>query len=454
MSYDLMILGGGPGGYTAAIAAAHEGLKVLLVEKENLGGVCLNKGCIPTKSLLKSAEIYHSSVNCAKFGVNCNNVSYDIDAIFGRKNEVVGRLVEGVKKLVDKAGVEVVYGTARFIDGNSVCVGNSEYRANKILLATGGKVVLPPIKGVEFALSSDDVLAGKVKGEKIVIIGGGVIGVEFATFFKKLGKQVTIIELAERILPSFERDVSVNMNMCLKKFGVEIFVGSTVEEISSTSVKYILRGKECFADFDSLIICTGRKADTAELGLENTKVKFDRFGVYVDEYQRTADESIFAIGDVVAHNIQLAHNASAEAEIAVKNLVGDNLVSKPKFIPACVYTSPEIATAGLNEETAKAEGYDIDVGKFLMGANGKAVLSGEDRGFVKVIFDKKTSKILGVSLLCEHATDIIGAITTLVEIGATRQDILQSVYPHPTICEAFYEAVLDSEGKAIHMIKR
>lgn len=454
MSYDLMVLGGGPGGYTAAIAACHDGLKVLLIERESLGGVCLNKGCIPTKSLLKSAEICHTSRNSEIFGIKCENVTYDMDAIYKRKNDVVGKLVEGVKKLVEKAGVEVVYGEAKFVNNHCVKVADVEYCADKIVLATGGGVALPPIKGVEFALSSDSVLAGDVKGERIVIIGGGVIGAEFATFYKKLGKQVFIIEAADRILPSFERDVSLNMNMILKKLGVETFAGAAVEEILPSLVKYSFRGKECELEFDSIIICTGRKPDAFGLGLENTKVKYDRYGVYVDKYQQTDDEAIFAIGDVVAHNIQLAHNAAAEAEIVVHNLISNEKKQKPCFIPACVYTSPEIATVGINEDTAKAQGIEVEVGKFLMGANGKAVLSGEDRGFVKVVFDKKTTKLIGVSLLSEHATDIIGAITTLVENGTLRQDILNSVYPHPTICEAFYEAVQDSVGKAIHMIKR
>ncbi|MEG1986219.1 MAG: dihydrolipoyl dehydrogenase [Clostridia bacterium] len=454
MKYDLIILGGGPAGYTGAIKAAKEGLSVLLIERERLGGVCLNKGCIPTKTLLKCADIYYSSVNSEKFGVNFSEVSYDINAFFVRKNDIVNKLVDGVSKLVAAAGVTVIFGDARLTGSQTVAVGSDVFQANHIMLATGGSAVLPPIKGIQYALNSDDVLNGIVNGEKVVIVGGGVIGVEFATFFKKIGKQVTIIELADRILPLLDRDISLNLTMCLKKLGIEIFVGAGVSEICDKSVKFSVREREQEIPYDSIIVCTGRRANTLGLGLENTKVKFDKTGVFTNEFRHTDDEFIYAVGDLVSGNIQLAHNASADAEVVVHNILNGDTKVKPKFVPSCIYTSPEAAIVGLNEAEAVAQGIEVEFGKFPMAANGKAVLDGEDKGFIKVLFNKTTQKLLGVSLLSERATDIIGAITTLVELGVSRDEILNSIYPHPTIVEAFYEATLDSVGKAVHILSR
>jgi Pyruvate/2-oxoglutarate dehydrogenase complex, dihydrolipoamide dehydrogenase (E3) component, and related enzymes len=255
-------------------------------------------------------------------------------------------------------------------------------------------------------------------------------------------------------LPTFERDISLNLAMCLKKLGAEIVTGAAVTEITDNGVRYSARGKEYETVADAVIVCTGRRANIEGLGLENTKIKFDKFGVYADEYRHTDDDVVYAVGDVVAKNVQLAHNATYEAELVVHNIIYGDVKRKPKFVPACVYTSPEVASVGLTEADCAEAGIETEIGKFPMGANGKAVLSGEDRGFIKVIFDKNNSKLLGVSLLSEHATDIIGAITTLVETEASRDEILNSVYPHPTICEAFYEAVLDSVGRAIHLMKR
>ncbi|MEG2454262.1 MAG: FAD-dependent oxidoreductase, partial [Clostridia bacterium] len=327
-------------------------------------------------------------------------------------------------------------------------------QANHIMLATGGSAVLPPIKGIQYALNSDDVLNGIVNGEKVVIVGGGVIGVEFATFFKKIGKQVTIIELADRILPLLDRDISLNLTMCLKKLGIEIFVGAGVSEICDKSVKFSVREREQEIPYDSIIVCTGRRANTLGLGLENTKVKFDKTGVFTNEFRHTDDEFIYAVGDLVSGNIQLAHNASADAEVVVHNILNGDTKVKPKFVPSCIYTSPEAAIVGLTEAEAVAQGIEVEFGKFPMAANGKAVLDGEDKGFIKVLFNKTTQKLLGVSLLSERATDIIGAITTLVELGVSRDEILNSIYPHPTIVEAFYEATLDSVGKAVHILSR
>lgn len=449
--YDVVVLGAGPGGYIAAIKAGRAGLKTALIEKDSLGGTCLNRGCIPTKHFLHVADSYY---NFAKNedGLSAENIKYDIAKMYEKKNEVVAKLIGGIEKLLENASVEVFKGEGILKSKNVVKVCDKELEFKRLIIATGSSVFKPPIEGIDEAYTSDDILAKEpLDFNSVIIIGGGVIGVEFATVYAKLGKTVTIVELEKTILPPFDRDIAMQQALCLKKMGVKIINGAKVTSIKKDACTYELKDKVETIEADAVIVSIGRIANVANLGFEEAGIELDRRGIIADDYLQTNVEGIYAIGDVVKGNIMLAHNAESQACLVVENIVKNKKNKKKTIVPSCVYSTPEIASVGLSEKEAEAKGIKVKIGKVPMGANGKSLLSGSDVGFIKVLFDEE-DRLVGAGMMCLSATDMIGAIGTLVANKVTRSEILASMYPHPTVVEAFYQAVEDVEKAATCMI--
>ncbi len=449
--YDVVILGGGPGGYAAAIKAGRAGLKTALIEKDRLGGTCLNRGCIPTKYFLHTAEVFGSFAK-NDLGLSGENLRYDIRSMYEKKNAVVEKLVGGIEKLIENAGVEFFRGEGKITSKSSVEVNGQNLEFKNLIIATGSSVFAPPIAGIETALTSDSILGDSpIDFKSVIIIGGGVIGIEFATMYAKLGKEVTVVELEKTILPPFDRDLAMQQALVLKKQGVKIINGAMVTKIEKTGCTFTLKEKEETITADAVIVCIGRIAEIKNIGLENAGIEFDKRGIITDNRMQTNVSGIFAIGDAVKGNVMLAHNAENQGALVVENIVSGGKKEKLEIIPSCVYCSPEIAAVGLSEKEAEVKGITVKIGKVPMGSNGKSVLSGYETGFIKVLFDEE-DRLAGCQMMCDSATDMIGAIGTLVINRAKRENILKSMYPHPTVVEAFYEAVEDVEKSATHII--
>ncbi len=449
--YDVVVLGGGPGGYVAAIKAGRAGLKTALIEKRELGGTCLNRGCIPAKYFLHTAEVFGSFAK-NDLGLSGENLKYDISLMYEKKNAVVEKLVSGIKKLIENAGVEFFCGEGKITSKSSIEVNGQTLQFKNLIIATGSSVFAPPIAGIENALTSDDILGGTpVNFDSVIIIGGGVIGIEFATMYAKLGKKVTVVELEKTILPPFDRDLAMQQALILKKQDVKIINGAMVTKIEKTGCTFTLKEKEEKINADAVIVCIGRIAEIKNIGLENAGIAFDKRGIITDTFMQTNVPGIFAIGDAVKGNTMLAHNAENQGALVIENLTGSVKKAKNDIIPSCVYCSPEIAAVGLSEKEAEAKGISVKIGKVPMGSNGKSVLAGNEVGFIKVLFDEE-DRLAGCQMMCAAATDMIGAIGTLVTNKVKREAILHSMYPHPTVVEAFYEAVEDVEKSATHII--
>ena len=461
--YDLIVIGGGPGGYVAAIRGAQKGLRTALVEKQDLGGTCLNRGCIPTKALLHATHLYSQLVDGEVFGILAGTPGYDMEKIHARKDEVVTQLRGGVASLLQANGVAVFEGLGKVISAGKVQVQPQEGEASelageRILVAVGAAPIRPPIPGADLpgVLVSDDLLEGPVQNPgSIVIIGGGVIGVEMASIYNNLGTQVTIIELADRLLPMLDKEISQNLAMIFKKRGIAVHAGSMVQEItkgeSGLSVKFQGKAGEAVAEGEAVLLSTGRKPSLAGL-FEGTLPKTDdRGGIIVDERYETSIPGIFAIGDCVSGNMQLAHEASAQGTNAVAIMAGDHPEMNMSLIPSCVYTDPEIATVGLSVDEAKKADRPIKTSKYVMSGNGKTMIEKGERGFMKLIFDEETEVLLGASFMCSRATDLVGVITALIGTKVTATQLASIIYPHPTFCEGLGEAVESLFGMAVHV---
>ncbi len=452
--YTLAVIGGGPGGYVAAICAAKLGVKTILIEKEKVGGTCLNCGCIPTKCLLQSAHLFHSFNHCEEFGVSASNVSYDYSKIAKRKDTIVSRLRGGVEGLLKAAKVEVVYADARLEANNVIIAGERTIKAENIILATGSTPNIIPLPGHDLpnVLCSTKALALEKAPKSVVIVGGGVIGMEFASFYNALNIPVTVLEFMPNILNGLDKDVIDLMTQKFKKDNVNIHTSAKVLEIkdgAEKSVVYELNGKQEEALGEIVILATGRKAVT--LGLENCGLTIEKQGVQVDEYMRTNLPNVYAIGDVTG-KVQLAHVASAQGLVAAHNVAGKNRKMHYNIIPACVYTTPEIASVGLTEEDARAKGYNIKLGSFPVAANGKSMIVGEKDGFCKLITDADTGEILGCHIVSPCATDMIGEIVATMQSEGTLEELAEAIHPHPTVNEIIMEAAHDAEGLCIHKV--
>ncbi|WP_366591467.1 dihydrolipoyl dehydrogenase [Bacillus subtilis] len=469
--YDVVILGGGTGGYVAAIRAAQLGLKTAVVEKEKLGGTCLHKGCIPSKALLRSAEVYRTAREADQFGVETAGVSLNFEKVQQRKQAVVDKLAAGVNHLMKKGKIDVYTGYGRILGPSifsplpgtiSVERGNGEENdmliPKQVIIATGSRPRMLP--GLEAdgksVLTSDEALQMEELPQSIIIVGGGVIGIEWASMLHDFGVKVTVIEYADRILPTEDLEISKEMESLLKKKGIQFITGTKVlpDTMTKTSDDISIQaekdGETVTYSAEKMLVSIGRQANIKGIGLENTDIVTENGMISVNESCQTKESHIYAIGDVIG-GLQLAHVASHEGIIAVEHFAGLNPHPlDPTLVPKCIYSSPEAASVGLTEDEAKANGHNVKIGKFPFMAIGKALVYGESDGFVKIVADRDTDDILGVHMIGPHVTDMISEAGLAKVMDATPWEVGQTIHPHPTLSEAIGEAALAADGKAIH----
>lgn len=458
--YDLLVIGGGPGGYVAAIKAAQLGFRVALAEKDRLGGACLNRGCIPTKALLYGASLLREAAHWPELGLKLTGAGFDFDAMHARKDAVVTQLRDGVAALLKANKVQVYAAAARILGAGEAAIGGETVRAERILIAAGARPALPPIPGLalEGVVTSDHLLEGKAWFPRLAIIGGGVIGMEFAALYQALGCQVTVIEALDRILPTLDRDIGQNLAMLNKKRGVALHTGATVQAVERTAdglnCRFTVKGSEQSVPADGVLVATGRRAAMEELFAPGCTVAADRGGIQVDEKYQTSVPGIYAIGDVVSGSVQLAHAASAMGVNAVCGMAGLPAPLRMDLIPGCVYTDPEIACVGMTAEEAAAAGIAVKTGKYLMSGNGKSLIELADRGFVKLVAAEADGRLLGAQLMCRHATDMINQLTLAIGQNLSAAQAAAMIHPHPTFGEGVAEALEDIEGQSIHTLPR
>lgn len=456
--YDVVVLGAGPGGYVAAIRAAQLGGKVAVIEKDNFGGTCLNRGCIPTKTFVKNAEIIHEIKNAGKRGILVAEPEIDMSGMLQMKDMVVNQLSTGVYGLLKSNGVAIYRGEGTVTDHKTVVIKNedTEIAYNKLIIATGSENFIPPIKGLDDGiLTSTELLNIDTVPESLAIIGGGVIGCEFATVFAALGTRVTIVEMMPRLVANLDEDISQQLQKNFKKSKIQVRTSHSVKEIAKNADCYVLKmddiNNKCDVELtaEKVLISVGRKPNLA--GLE--ALGLDMKGKYIktDEKQKTNLEDVYAIGDVNG-TIQLAHVASAQGRAAAENAMGMDSSCSLDVVPSCIYTIPEIGTVGLTETAAREKyGENIIIGKFPVAALGKALAMGETEGSYKIISEKETKKVLGVHIFGANATDLIMEAAVVMQAGGTLDMITDTIHAHPTMAEGIMEAAHAVEGLCIHM---
>ncbi len=454
---DLVVIGGGPAGYVAAIKAAQLDKRVTLIEADAVGGTCLNRGCVPTKALLHAAELYAAAKAGEAIGVVAKEIIFDYARAAAHKETVVSQLREGIETLLRQNRITCIQDRAQIVGAGAVAVGNQTIQTEKILVATGSVPARPPIAGIDSAgvVTSDGLLAMNRCPESIVIIGGGVIGVEFASFYTMLGVAVTILEAEDRILPLFDLELSRSAAMLLKKRGITIVTGACVQRIETTTQNTVCyttqNGEDAAVSAALVLVATGRRANTEGLFADGVAVNMQRGFVETDADGKTSLAGVYAAGDVVFGAVQLAHAASAMGENAVCAMFGKPKPFTMQNIPACIYTSPEIASVGITEQQAKQAGTDVVVGKYLMGGNARMQIASGERGFIKLLFRADTHVLCGAQLLCERATDLIDELALAIEQGLTDLQVAGIVRAHPTFAEGIGEAATAAFGSAIHM---
>ncbi|WP_442594773.1 dihydrolipoyl dehydrogenase [Neobacillus sp. D3-1R] len=468
--YDLVILGGGTGGYVAAIKAAQLGLKTAVVEKGKLGGTCLHKGCIPSKALLRSAEVYAQTKHSEDFGVMTSEVSVNFSKVQERKTKIVDQLHKGVQMLMKKGKIDVFEGMGRILGPSifspmpgTISVEMNDGSENEmlipknVLIATGSRPrTLPGLEvDGQYVLTSDEALVMESLPTSMIIVGGGVIGIEWASMLSDFGVEVTVIEYADRIIPTEDLEISKEMQRLMKKKGVKIVTSAkvlpeTLVKDNGVTISAEVKGENKEFSAERLLVSVGRQANVEGIGLENTEIQIDRGAIVTNEFYQTKESHIYAIGDVIG-GLQLAHVASHEGIVAVEHMANKtpepidyNLVSK------CIYSTPEVAGVGLTEQQAIDKGHKVKVGKFSFRAIGKALVFGESDGFVKIIADEETDDLLGVHMIGPHVTDMISEAGLAMVLDATPWEIAHTIHPHPTLSEAIGEAALAVDGKAIH----
>lgn len=469
LEYDLVVIGGGPGGYVAAIRASRKGARVALVEKEAIGGVCLNWGCIPTKAMIHSAELFHKVQDASKFGINIEGqVSIDLPSVVKRKDRVVRRLVKGIEVLLNNEEVDIYNGIGLLNQPGQVQVKLAEgeekvLETENIIIATGSQVANLPIPGTDLpgVITSRDAMDLKELPEKMVVIGGGVIGMEFAFLYANMGVDVTVIEFQDTILPEADNDITDELAKLARNKKISIHTSSQAKKIAETEgrnnnmlVAFEEEGQEKYVITDKVLIAVGRLPnlpgiDSEALGLELNE---RRGGIKVDDHMKTSIEGIYAIGDVT-DKVMLAHVASHQGIVAADNITGSEHRMDYKAVPSAIFTDPEVATVGMTEKDAKEAGINYVVGRFPFSANGKVMAMGERRGFVKIIKEEETGQVIGAGIIGLHATDLIASLTLAVNRNLTAHEIAETIHAHPTTAEVIHEAALDTEGGAIHYSK-
>jgi len=468
-TYDVIIIGSGPGGYVAAIRAAQLGLKTAVVEKSYLGGICLNWGCIPTKALLRSAEIFHYMEHAKDYGLSAKEVSFDAAAVVRRSRGVAEQLSNGVAFLLKKNKIDVIWGTATIAAPGKVSVkagysppkgalGGGDYAAKNIVVATGARPrALPGLEpDKKLIWTYFEAMAPDKMPKSLLVVGSGAIGIEFASFYRTMGTEVTVVEILSQILPVEDDEIAAHARKRFEKAGIKIHTEAKVVKIvkggdTVTATVEFKDGKKEDIKVDRLISAVGVVGNTENLGLEKLGVKIERGTIVVDGQGRTSVSGIWAIGDVAGPPM-LAHKAEHEGVICVETIAGQNPHAMDKLkIPGCTYCNPQIASVGLTEKKAKEAGFDVRVGKFPFIGNGKAIALGEPEGMVKTIFDRKTGQLLGAHLVGAEVTELIQGFVIAMNLETTEEDLIHSVFPHPTLSETMHESVLAAYGRVIHV---
>jgi dihydrolipoamide dehydrogenase len=462
-NFDIVIVGSGPGGYVAAIRAAQLGKKTAIVERENLGGICLNWGCIPTKALLRSAEIYHNMKNAAAYGLKADNVGYDAAKVVERSRKVASQLSNGVKFLMKKHKITVFDGEAKLAGKGKLSVSKdgkpvAELAAPAIILATGARArALPGIEpDGKLVWTYREAMVPPALPKSLLVIGSGAIGIEFASFYRNFGAEVTVVEVLDRILPVEDAEISAFAKKAFEKQGMKILTSATVKALKKGANNVMATieagGKSSEITVDRVVLAVGIVGNVENLGLEGTKVKVEKTHVVTDEWGATGEPGIYAIGDLTGPP-WLAHKAMHEGVICVEKIAGLKGVHpmNKENIPGCTYCLPQVASVGLTEEAAKAKGREVRVGRFPFIGNGKAIALGEPEGLVKTVFDAKTGELLGAHMIGAEVTELIQGYAIARTLETTEAELIQTVFPHPTLSEMMHESVLDAYGRALHI---
>ncbi len=465
-SFDLIVVGGGPGGYVAAIRAAQLGVKTAVVEGEHLGGICLNWGCIPTKALLRSAEIFHNIENAESFGLSVKGVSFDVGKIVDRSRKVAKQLSGGVAHLLKKNKVTVFDGYGKLAGGSAgarkVAVEKdgkavADLTAKHVILASGARArTLPGLEpDGKLIWTYKEAMVPDVMPKSLLVVGSGAIGIEFASFFRTLGAEVTVVEVLDRVLPVEDEEVSAFAHKAFEKQGMKIMTGAAVKALKKGKVSVTATveagGKSSEITVDRVIMAVGIVGNVENIGIDGTKVKVDRGHVVVDEWLQTGEPGVYAIGDLVGPP-WLAHKASHEGVICVEKIAGVQGVHPLNTlnIPGCTYCHPQVASVGMTEAAAKEKGHKVRVGRFPFIGNGKAIALGESEGFVKTVFDADTGELLGAHMIGAEVTELIQGYGVAKTLETTEAELMHAVFPHPTLSEMMHESVLDAYGRAIH----
>jgi dihydrolipoamide dehydrogenase len=456
-SFDLVVVGGGPGGYVAAIRAAQLKMKVALVEREHLGGICLNWGCIPTKAMLRSAEMYEGMKHAADYGLSVQGQGFDLAKIVERSRKIAAQLNDGVGHLLKKNRVTVFDGAAKLAGPGKVQVGKTTLTAKNIILATGARArTLPGLEADgKLIWTYKNALVADIVPKRLLVVGSGAIGIEFASFFNSLGSTVTVVEVMDRVLPVEDAEISGLAHKAFEKEGLRI--------MTSATVKYLKKGKDTVTAMvkmgdkssditvDRVILAVGIVGNVEDLGLEGTNVKVDNTHIEIDQWCQTGEAGVYAIGDI-AGPPWLAHKASHEGVICVEKIAGEKDVHPLDTlrIPGCTYSRPQVASVGMTEQAAKDAGYKVKVGRFPFMGNGKAIALGKPEGLIKTVFDAKTGELLGAHMIGAEVTELIQGYSIAKTLETTEAELMHTVFPHPTLSEMMHESVLDAFGKAIH----
>ncbi len=464
--FDLIVVGGGPGGYVAAIRAAQLGMKAAVVEREHLGGICLNWGCIPTKALLRTSEVYHYMQHAGDYGLSAKEVGFDLDKVVKRSRKVAGQLNGGVKHLLKKNKVPVFDGHGR-LDGKAGNLrklhvskdgkGIADLTAKNVILATGARArQLPGLEADgKTVWTYKEAMVPDSFPKSLLVVGSGAIGIEFASFYRTMGAEVTVVEVLPRVLPVEDEEISGFAHKAFEKQGIKILTDATVKSLTRNARGVIAtiqaNGKSEEIGFERAIMAVGIVGNVEDLGLEGTAVQVDRSHVTTDQWMATGEPGVYAIGDLTGPP-WLAHKASHEGVICVEKLAGKNDVHplNTKRIPGCTYCHPQVASVGLSEAAAVEAGHDVKVGRFPFMGNGKAIALGEPDGMVKTVFDSKTGELLGAHMVGAEVTELIQGYAVAMTLETTETDLMHTVFPHPTLSEMMHESVLDAYGRAIH----